>query len=136
MAHAGKIVDKTASTPTAQVIFGWVLSLLLAFAFLAAGGMKLLSKPVMVREFDQIGFGQWFRYFTGVLEIAGAILLLVPKVSRWAVLLLATVMLGAIATHLTILHNSPALAAVDRIIRYAALVPETVDKHNLPPIFV
>ena len=90
-----------------RVILGWVLCLLLALAFLMAGGIKLLSKPVMVREFEQVGLGQWFRYFTGILEVTGAIGLLVPKFSRWAALLLAVVMVGALVAHLTVLHSPP-----------------------------
>ncbi|MEU4345460.1 DoxX family protein [Nocardia sp. NPDC023852] len=31
-----------------------------------------------MRIFNDIGFGDWFRYFTGVVEIAGGIGLLVP----------------------------------------------------------
>jgi putative oxidoreductase len=77
-----------------------------------AGGMKLLSKPITVSEFNQVGLGQRFRYFTGTVEVTGAILLLVPKLSRWAALLLATVMIGAIVAHFTVLHSSPASAIV------------------------
>ncbi len=86
--------------------------MLLAFVFLMVGGMKLLSRPIMVHEFDQVGLGQWFRYFTGTLEVTGAVCLLIPKVSRWGALLLAVVMVGAIIAHLTVLHSSPALPIV------------------------
>lgn len=92
----------------ARVILGWLLCLLLAFAFLTVGAMKLLGKPAMVHEFEQVGLGQWFRYFTGALEIMGSIGLLVPKLSRWAALLLAAVMVGAIVAHLTVLYSPPA----------------------------
>jgi hypothetical protein len=34
-----------------------------------------------VRRFDQIGLGQWFRVFTGALQVGGALLLLIPRVS-------------------------------------------------------
>ncbi|MBV8810495.1 MAG: DoxX family protein [Acidobacteriaceae bacterium] len=49
-----------------------------------------------MREFEQVGLGQWFRYFTGTLEVTGAVGLLVPKFSLWAALLLAPVMVGAL----------------------------------------
>jgi putative oxidoreductase len=93
-----------------RVVLGWILCLLLAFVFLMVGGMKLSSKPVMVQEFNQVGLGQWFRYFTGTLEVIGAVSLLVPKFSRWAALLLAVVMVGALVAHLTVLHSPPGLA--------------------------
>ncbi len=92
-----------------RVVLGWILCILLTLVFLLAGGVKLLSKPVMVQEFNRIGLGQWFRYFTGILEVTGAVCLLIPKLSRWAALLLAVVMLGAIVAHLTVLHSSPAV---------------------------
>lgn len=66
----------------------------------------------MVQEFDQVGLGQWFRYFTGILEVTGGIGVLIPKYSRWAALLIAVVMCGAIVAHLTVLHSPPTLPAV------------------------
>ncbi len=95
-----------------RVVLGWVLCVLLAFVFLMVGGMKLLSRPIMVHEFDQVGLGQWFRYFTGTLEVTGAVCLLIPKFSRWGALLLVVVMVGAITAHLTVLHSSPVLPIV------------------------
>ncbi len=112
MARTGEIVSASGKPALFRVILGWVLCLLLAFVFLMAGGMKLLSKPLMVREFEQVGLGQWFRYFTGSLEVTGAVGLLIPKLSRWAALLLAVVMVGAIMAHFTVLRSSPALAAI------------------------
>ena len=95
----------------AQIVC-WTLSILLAFVFTMAGGMKLLSRPAMVQEFALVGLGQWFRYFTGVLEVGGAIGVLVPRFSRWAALLLAVVMAGAIVAHLTVLHSPPLLPVI------------------------
>lgn len=95
-----------------RVVLGWILCVLLALVFLLAGGIKLLSKPVTVQEFNQVGLGQWFRYFTGALEVTGAVCILIPKVSRWGALLLALVMVGAIVAHLTVLHTPPGLPIV------------------------
>jgi uncharacterized membrane protein YphA (DoxX/SURF4 family) len=102
-----------ASPPTLpQAIPGWILSLLLALIFLSAGAMKLMSRPNMVQEFAQVGLGQWFRYFTGILEVAGAICMVVPKLSRWGAVLLSAVMSGAVVAHLTALHTPPTLPAI------------------------
>ncbi len=95
-----------------RTVVSWVLCVLLGFVFLMVGGMKLLSRPIMVAEFNHVGLGQWFRYFTGFLEVGGAIGLLVPKFSRWAALLLAIVMIGATIAHLTVLSSPPTLALV------------------------
>jgi uncharacterized membrane protein YphA (DoxX/SURF4 family) len=69
------------TTPTLAASQGktiglWVLRLLLAALFLFAGLMKLSGQDMMVQEFDVIGLGQWLRYLTGILELAGAITLL------------------------------------------------------------
>jgi putative oxidoreductase len=87
----------------------WVAQVLLAAMFFMAGGNKLGGNPQMVGLFEVIGVGQWFRYVTGALEVLGAGLLLVPRASGAGAALLVPVMLGAILTHLAVLHNSPAM---------------------------
>jgi putative oxidoreductase len=88
----------------------WLLRGLVALAFLAAGGAKLVAAPAMVGMFAAVGVGQWFRVLTGTLEIAGALGLFIPSVMVYAALLLVVVMTGAIIAHLTILGGSPAPA--------------------------
>jgi uncharacterized membrane protein YphA (DoxX/SURF4 family) len=84
----------------------------LAAAFLAAGLSKLAGVPMMVDLFDRIGVGQWFRYVTGLVEIGGAALLLIPGLAGAGAALLAATMVGAVLTHLAILGDSPAAALV------------------------
>jgi hypothetical protein len=57
----------------------WTLQVLAALAFLAAGLGKLLGSADMIALFNAVGIGQWFRYVTGVLEVLGAVLLIVPS---------------------------------------------------------
>ena len=66
----------------------------------------------MVEVFNKVGLGQWFRYLTGVLEVAGAIGLLISRSAFYAAILLALVMVGAIIAHLTVLGTSPAAPIV------------------------
>lgn len=112
-------------------ILGWVLAIFLAFVFVFAGGVKLIGKPAMVQEFAQIGIGQWFRYFTGMLEVSGAIGLLVPKYRLWAALQIATVMAGATGVNIWILHQ-PALAGVTTALMTLALVCAWVRRPHAP----
>lgn len=88
----------------ASNIGAWVLAILLSYIFALAGGAKLLGQRAMVAEFARIGAGQWFRYFTGVLEVSGAIGVLIPKFRFWAALQIAAVMVGATIANLTVLH--------------------------------
>jgi putative oxidoreductase len=101
-----------ADSGKARLITLWILSGLVALAFLGAGGGKLAGTAAMVELFDKVGRGQWFRYFTGLLEVAGGIGLLIPRYAFYAAGLLAVIMVGAIITHLTVLGTSPAAPVV------------------------
>jgi putative oxidoreductase len=90
----------------------WVLQAVLAAAFVAAGGSKLAGVPQMVALFDQIGVGQWFRYVTGLVEVLGAVALLVPRTTAYAAALLAFTMACAVVTHLAVIGGSPVPALV------------------------
>lgn len=85
----------------------WGLQAMLAFLFAIAGTLKLSGNPEIVDNFDRIGAGPWLRNLTGVLEIAGAIGLLIPLLSGAAAVGLAMVTAGATATHLFILGDDP-----------------------------
>jgi putative oxidoreductase len=90
----------------------WVLQVLLALAFLGAASGKLLAKPEMVALFEAVGVGQWFRYVTGLIELTGALLIIVPRTKFFGAALLSVVMVGAVLTHLFILHNAPTAPGV------------------------
>lgn len=96
----------------AALIALWVVQVALAAMFLMAGGSKLAGAPAMVSLFDAIGFGQWFRYVTGIVEITAGILLLVPAAAIFGALLLIPTMLGALATNLFLVHASPVMPLV------------------------
>jgi uncharacterized membrane protein YphA (DoxX/SURF4 family) len=91
-----------------RLITLWILSGLVALAFIAAGTAKLAGAAAMVQVFDKVGLGQWFRYFTGLLEVVAAIGLLISRYAFYAAVLLAIVMAGAIIAHVTVLGSSPA----------------------------
>ncbi|MGB8522590.1 MAG: DoxX family protein [Candidatus Acidiferrales bacterium] len=91
----------------------WVLQSLLALVFLYSGASKFNPHGIFwIELFAKVGMGQWFRYFTGGLEVICAVLLLIPRSSAIAAALLACVMAGAILTHLFILRDG-----------YAAIFP-------------
>lgn len=90
----------------------WGVRILLALAFAAAGSAKLAGVPMMVATFEAVGFGQWFRYLTGAIEVIGAIMLLVPSTAFFAGLLLGATMVGATISHLVAVPGSPAGAIV------------------------
>lgn len=81
-----------------------VLQVVLGLAFLGAGGSKLAGAQQMIEDFDRFGYPRWFMYFTGAVEITGALAVLVgifvPVLAVLGGLLLAATMVGAVATHL------------------------------------
>ena len=85
----------------------WGTQILLAAMFIFAGGSKLLGAAAQVDLFNAIGFGQWFRYLTGAIEISGAVMLLIPSAAVFGAMLLVPTMIGAVATNLS-LGQSPA----------------------------
>lgn len=99
----------------------WALRILAAAVFLAAGSAKLAGVPMMVAIFDQIGIGQWFRIATGIVEVAGAIALLIPRTAAFAGLLLAVTMAFAVVTHLFVIGGSPVPAIVLLLINVAVV---------------
>jgi putative oxidoreductase len=90
----------------------WALQIVTAAAFLMAGFAKLSGQPMMVETFDKVGIGQWFRYVTGFIEVASAILLLIPRLTAVGAALLVCTMTGAVLTHLVLIGGSPVPALV------------------------
>jgi putative oxidoreductase len=87
------------------------ITALLTFAFGAAGLSKLAGVEMMVATFDSIGWGQWFRYLTGIIEVGSAILIWVPGKQWIGAGLLVCTMASAVLFHLLVLGPSliPAL---------------------------
>jgi uncharacterized membrane protein YphA (DoxX/SURF4 family) len=94
----------------------WSLQVLLALLFLFAGSMKLLTPIEVMRAQMSLPLPDWFVYFTGIAECAGALGLILPGLLRikrgltpFAACGLVLIMMGA--TVLTILSGDvlPAL---------------------------
>lgn len=76
----------------------WILRGVIAAAFVVFGAEKFPANPESpwVKLFQQIGVGQWFRYFTGVAEILGGGLVFIPRTAMAGLVLLSCVMAGAV----------------------------------------
>ena len=90
----------------------WTMRILLAAVFLFEGIDKFSERRLWLRIFDEIGFGQWFRYFTGAVEISGALTLLIPKATLVAVGLLVSTMIGALLVHVLVIGVGPQTVVV------------------------
>ena len=85
----------------------WTLRILLAVLFIYQGIDKFSDRRLWLRIFEEIGFGQWFRYFTGVVEVTGGLMLLIPKATLVAVGLLVCTMIGALLVHVLVIGVGP-----------------------------
>lgn len=86
----------------------WAVRGIIFLVFLYFGTAKFKSDAgtPWVVLFDRIGFGQWLRYFTGVLESTGALLVLISSAVEIGLAILVAVLLAAIAITILILHRS------------------------------
>jgi len=76
----------------------WMIRLGVAIVFLIAGAEKFSAtnpNSHWVSMFNQIGLGEWFRYFAAVVEVLGAALILIPRTVLIGVALLALTMAAA-----------------------------------------
>lgn len=87
-------------------IITWILRVLLGITFLAIGIEKLTGTMGTIPFFDAIGWGQWFRYASGVLDTAGAVLIFLPRwTSYGACIITCTVGLGTVLCFTKALFN-------------------------------
>src|SRR5215468_4823222 len=80
-----------------EVAGKWMLRIIVASLFVSIGASKFATHGEWVAIFAKIGFGQWFRYFTGTLQVMGGVLVLIPKTFAFGILLIGCTMAGAMA---------------------------------------
>jgi putative oxidoreductase len=83
----------------------WTLQILLAVLFLLQAWMKLSGSPAWIARFQRWGYPEHFYLVVGLIELLGAVALVVPRFTRIGAGALMVLMVGAAATHL--LHREP-----------------------------
>ncbi len=96
----------------------WIGQSVLAVLFVMAAVPKLGNDPHTLAEFGRLGIGVAGMHAIGVLEVAGAIALLIPRLCGLAGLGFVALMSGA--TGLTLAHIGVANAAVPAAFLVAA----------------
>jgi uncharacterized membrane protein YphA (DoxX/SURF4 family) len=102
----------TRPTSRAATIVTWVAQVVVGLMFVGGGLAKLFGDATMVTLFDEIGAGDWLRYFVGACEVAGGIGLLVPRLCGLAAAALSALVVGAIVTNVFVVDENPALPIV------------------------
>ncbi|HMD09836.1 MAG TPA: DoxX family protein [Candidatus Acidoferrum sp.] len=95
----------SASSNKHLAIVAWVLQVLTGCLFLFAGASKLFGVAEMVDFFARVGYGQWLRYFLGVLEVGSAVTLFFPRQAFYGALVLFLSLVGHIVIHALVLHR-------------------------------
>ncbi|HET6959381.1 MAG TPA: DoxX family protein [Vicinamibacterales bacterium] len=103
-----------------DVLAAWLPRVAVALIFLSVGWEKFSEHGPWIRIFARIGLGDWFRYFTGTMQVGGALLLFVPRLVRLGAAVLACTMIGAIVTNIFILNSG--LSAIIPSALLAAIV--------------
>jgi putative oxidoreductase len=80
----------------------WAAQAVLALQLASGGVLKLIGDAAMVDLFTDIGAGQWFRYAVGLVELAGAVGLLIPRLCGLAALGVSALLVGATVTNVAI----------------------------------
>jgi uncharacterized membrane protein YphA (DoxX/SURF4 family) len=89
-----------------------VFSVLLGLLFMQIGSEKLLGGRV--EQFVYYGYPNWFRILTGVIELSGGLLVIVPRTRLVGAAMIFATMTGALLTHLRV--GDPAVASAGAIV--------------------
>jgi putative oxidoreductase len=94
------------TTGKVRLTIAWFLRVLLGLTFVGIGIEKLTGTMGTIPFFEAIGWGQWFRYASGALDAAGALLIFVPRwTSNGALIITCTVGLGTFLCFTKALYN-------------------------------
>jgi len=81
----------------------WALQIIAAFILLQTLYFKFTAQPESIYIFSKIGAEPYGRIGSGIVEMIAGILLLIPRTAWVGAFIAAGVMVGALASHLTIL---------------------------------
>jgi len=101
----------------------WILRGLLAVIFLNTASEKVFVDLIPIASFEGLGVGTWLLFFAGLLELSGAIALLIPSLAIRAAFVLAGVMIVAILMNLSIVGGS-VLTAIAILIALIAVIAD------------
>ncbi|MFF4886428.1 DoxX family protein [Streptomyces nigra] len=121
---ASRTVPARAATPrgrTARTALRG-LQILLALFYAGASALpKLIAHPSGAETFERLGWGSTGMYTIGVLELAGAIALLIPVLQSVAAIALSALMVGAFVVSITALGGENAATPLILIVPLALI---------------
>ncbi|MFE7270744.1 DoxX family protein [Streptomyces sp. NPDC057623] len=98
------------------------LQIVLALFYAVASALpKLIAHPSALESFEEMGWGSAGMYAVGVLELAGAVALLIPVLQSVAAIALSALMVGAFVVQLAYFGGEYALTPVILILPLALI---------------
>jgi hypothetical protein len=87
---------------TVLSILGWVLTIPVAYFLFKNGFDKIIGSKESIGNFQYMKLED-YRIPVGILEVIGVILLTIPSTSVYGLILITTIMGGAVALHLSLM---------------------------------
>jgi Na+/melibiose symporter-like transporter len=81
---------------------GWILSAIPILLLMMSGAMKLMNAAPVAEMFQKLGWPEQYVLGLGILEIACAVVYLLPQTSVLGAILMTGYLGGAIATHVRV----------------------------------
>lgn len=107
-------------------IAAWTLRVIVGLMFLLISATKLIGTADTVEYFEAIGWGQWFRYLTGSLDLVGAVLLFVPRFTFYGAVVLISSVGTATVLSMTVLRGDPHWGDLSKVLQPLMLTLVTV----------
>lgn len=86
-----------------KTVISWIARIIVAAIFVMAALPKFTGQEISVDTFTAMGVEPWGRYAIGLIEIAAAVLILIPKTVVIGALAAIAMMIGALISHATFL---------------------------------
>ena len=90
---------------------GWLLTAVVSFMLGMSGISKVIGTEEMVNNFTTMNLLPYLALL-GVVEVAGVVLLIIPKMSKYGAVLLSSYLSGAVAIHLSMMGGAGVLVPI------------------------
>ena len=111
----------------------WMACAIISTIFVLAALPKMLGIEMIAEAFESWNYPVEFMYVVGLLELAGALLILIPTAARFGFVVLIFVMCGAIVTHLMSGEIAMAVVPLALLIGLAVVMTRDRREQGVPP---
>ena len=111
----------------------WILQVLAAALYVFASIPKITADPMAVTGFAMMGIGIAGTITIGLLELAGAIAMFIPRLTGLAATCFIALMIGAVAT--TLVYMDPAMAVLPAAVLVVVAIIAYGRRHSTVELF-